>query len=157
AGEWNGFSATAQPLSGPDGNGAYQVTLRLQPGLYAYKLVLDGTDWELDAQNSYRKYAGGVENSGLRVADCHVPSLQVEPGTLQLSRPAAGQGELVVRVRANAAIGASPGLCALHAEVRGDQEPPAAPPPVQVQLSADGRYADLRMVDLPDGKYTLAL
>lgn len=163
AGEWNGFSPTAQPLTGPDGQGAYQVTLQLAPGLYAYKLVLDGSDWQLDPGNFYRKYAGGVENSGLRVPDCHLPALRVEPGSLQVSRPASGQGELTVRVQLTAAAGEPPGLCRLSAAVRDSQEPvgdppqPAPTPAVQVNLSKDRRSAELHLHELRDGKYTLTL
>jgi glycosidase len=157
AGEWNNFSPSSQPLSGPDAQGAYRVTLQLPPGLYAYKFVLDGTDWQLDPVNSYRKYSGGIENSGLRVADCHHPSLRIEPGSLQVSRPADGQGSLVVRVRASAAVGTASGLCSLSAEVRGNAEPPQAPPQAQVELSPDRTYADVRVDELRDGKYTLVL
>ena len=163
AGEWNGFSATAQPLSGPDAQGAYKVSLQLAPGVYAYKLVLDGNDWRLDPKNSYRKYSGGVENSGLRVADCHLPHLDIEPGSLKVLRPAAGQGELTVRVRLAAAAGESPGLCKLTAAVRDNQEPvgdppqPAPQPAVAVTLSPDRRSAELHLQALGDGKYTLTL
>jgi hypothetical protein len=118
AGEWNGFSTTAQPLSGPDAQGAYQVTLQLAPGIYAYKLVTDGSDWQLDPKNAYRKYSGGVENSGLRVPDCHRPSLHVAPGTQQVSRAGVGQGAFAIRVVTDSAAGESPGLCKLTATVR---------------------------------------
>ena len=160
AGEWNGFSPTAQPLSGPDAQGAYRVTLRLLPGLYAYKLVLDGSDWRLDPKNSYRKYSGGVENSGLRVADCHLPTLQLEPGSLKVRRPGVGQGELTARVRLIAAAGESPGLCKLTATVRDSQEPvgdppTTTPPTASVKLSPDLGSAELRLGELRDGKYTL--
>src|SRR5262245_59190387 len=56
AGEWNGFEPKAQPLSGPDANGQYSIRLDLAPGIYAYKLVLDGTEWRFDDGNSYRRY-----------------------------------------------------------------------------------------------------
>lgn len=160
AGEWNSFSTTAQPLSGPDAQGAYRVTVQLAPGLYAYKLVTDGTNWQLDPQNAYRKYAGGVENSGLRVADCHVPALHVQPGSLQLSRLGVEKGTFAVRVGVAAAAGESPGLCKLTATVRDSREPTVptgTPAPVQVTLTADRRFADIRLGDLSDGKYTLTL
>ncbi|MFO0591974.1 MAG: alpha-amylase family glycosyl hydrolase [Polyangiaceae bacterium] len=94
AGEWNSFDlATATPLTGPDADGAYRATLKLQPGLQGYKVIYDqggSTVWSLDADQGRRKYVGGVENSGIKVADCSRPSL-VETST-QAKRPSAGAG-----------------------------------------------------------------
>lgn len=44
----------------------------LAPGLYSYKFVVNGA-WILDPDNDYRAYENGVENSGLRLADCSLP------------------------------------------------------------------------------------
>jgi glycosidase len=46
----------------------------LLPGSYAYKLVVDG-NWQLDPQNPYSKYVGGVENSVVEVDDCNDPRI----------------------------------------------------------------------------------
>lgn len=75
--EWNDFDPVAQPLTGPDSNGAYTRTFDLPPGVHAYKLVLNGTDWIFDPAQGYRKYVDGTENSAVRVADCSRPSLEV--------------------------------------------------------------------------------
>ena len=72
AGEWN-WDATEPML--PDGTGAYSISKTLDSGIWAYKFVVDG-NWILDPGNPYRKYYGGVENSGMRVPDCKIPLLE---------------------------------------------------------------------------------
>jgi len=91
AGEWQGFDLATAPVMSPDGTGSYQVTVNLEPGLYAYKVVVDG-DWRLDASQPRRKYVGTplVENSAIKVADCRMPSWRVE--TSEVTRPSAGEG-----------------------------------------------------------------
>lgn len=74
AGDWNGFSATASPLSGPDPDGVFSTTLDLAPGDYAYKFVVDGT-YVLDPAQPFTMWEGGVENSRLAVPDCGQPRL----------------------------------------------------------------------------------
>ena len=77
AGEWSDWEPEA--LDGPDGDGAWTITLAdlgNSPGEYAYKFILDGT-WEGDPPASaYSKWAGGSENRNLRVGDCMTPLLQ---------------------------------------------------------------------------------
>jgi neopullulanase len=75
AGEFNQFSATATPMTGPDAQGAYSVSLSLAPGAYGYKLVVDGSDWRFDPSTPYTRYVGGVENSLREVGDCQLPRL----------------------------------------------------------------------------------
>jgi len=53
AGDFNGWSATAQPLSRGD-DGLWSVTLALPPGDHEYKFVVDGA-WQEDADNPRRK------------------------------------------------------------------------------------------------------
>ncbi|HEY5951950.1 MAG TPA: alpha-amylase family glycosyl hydrolase [Kofleriaceae bacterium] len=78
AGGWDWSART--PLVDPEHDGTFTAELELAPGIWPYKLVIthDGgaTDWVLDAQNPYRAYDGGVENSALRVADCAQPLLE---------------------------------------------------------------------------------
>ena len=75
AGEWNGFSTTADRLrQQPDGS--YSTSLTLDAGEYAYKLVVDG-QYVLDPGNPWTRYSGGVLNSALRVPDCHTPLITV--------------------------------------------------------------------------------
>ncbi len=51
AGSFNGWSAQAEPLTGPDADGFWTVTTVLGPGRYQYKFVLDGRRWVPDPLN----------------------------------------------------------------------------------------------------------
>jgi alpha-amylase/alpha-mannosidase (GH57 family) len=52
AGEFNGWSTTATPMSDDDGDGIWTVVVKdIEPGSYQYKFVLDGGVWEPDAGN----------------------------------------------------------------------------------------------------------
>jgi glycosidase len=152
AGEWNGFDKTAQPLT--QEGGAFTITLRLPPGLYAYKLVVDDT-WLLDPANSYRKYHGGIENSGLRVPDCRDPGLSLDRETLRFERPAAEKGRFSATVRYLPGI-TGQGLCRLTATLR---QAGAARPLTgsEISLAPDRRSLKLELSGLADGKYTVAL
>jgi cyclomaltodextrinase len=67
AGEFNGWSADANPMTG-DG-GVWTLTLDLAPGNYLYKFVVDGT-WKQDANNPEAAADGfGGNNSVLKVGD----------------------------------------------------------------------------------------
>ncbi len=74
AGEWDWDNPEAMQ---PDGEGGYSISKTLAPGIWAYKLIVDG-NWILDPGNAYRKYYDGTENSGMRVPDCNVPLLKLE-------------------------------------------------------------------------------
>ncbi len=76
AGSFNGWSETSDKLTDPDGDGIYSIELALGRGDYAYKFVVDG-DWILDPKNPYRIWVDGVENSRLRIGDCHEPTLRL--------------------------------------------------------------------------------
>ena len=107
AGEWNDFDTAAEPLTGPDASGAYSTTVSTAPGFWAYKLVLDGGEWILDPAQGYRKYVGGIENSGLRVADCTRPAVTVKSSTP--SRSSAGAGAYTAELEVVRAVdGAAP-------------------------------------------------
>jgi glycosidase len=84
AGEWNGFSTSATPLSDPDRDGVFEGTVDLDPGEYGFKYVVDGV-WEWDAAEApasvaaaggYTKWVDGSENRALIVADCQKPALE---------------------------------------------------------------------------------
>jgi cyclomaltodextrinase / maltogenic alpha-amylase / neopullulanase len=47
AGEFNGWNATGDRMTDPDGDGVYTVTVDLDPGKYQYKFVVDG-NWKAD-------------------------------------------------------------------------------------------------------------
>jgi len=52
AGDFNGWSTSAEPMSDPDGDGVWTVKVKLAPGRYEYKFVIDGgARWEPDAAN----------------------------------------------------------------------------------------------------------
>jgi glycosidase len=88
AGEWNGFSTTASPMSAEGTSGVYRAELQLPPGDYGYKFVVDGSEWLLDPNAIERKYVGREENSRVRVEDCNLPTLRVA------RRSATGDGTL---------------------------------------------------------------
>ncbi|MDP7422880.1 MAG: metallophosphoesterase [bacterium] len=48
ASEVNKWKPAAHPLTGPDRDGIWKVTVELYPGIYQYKYVVDGTRWVLD-------------------------------------------------------------------------------------------------------------
>ncbi len=164
AGEWNGW--TPQPLGPPDLEGRYHASLRLLPGVYGYKLVLDGTEWRLHERNPYRKYVGGVENSGLRIADCHQPKLKIGLASLLVSRPPVapnGRGVFKVRIESVPASGQSAAICSVQSGLRrpdtrytsaADLTPLSAE---QLRLSPDRKSFTIELANLPDGKYTLSL
>ncbi|MCC7382457.1 MAG: glycosyl hydrolase [Deltaproteobacteria bacterium] len=95
AGSWDGFNPTATRMTDPEGDGMYTAMLDLAPGLYGYKLVVDGT-WNLDPSHRYRAYFGGVENSGLRVSDCRAPRLELVRKEGQLSGSGRGDARFVL-------------------------------------------------------------
>lgn len=74
AGSWNGFALDTHPMDGPDAGGAYTASTTLPAGFHAYKFVVDG-EWILDPAHRLRAWSGGIENSGVRVADCERPRL----------------------------------------------------------------------------------
>ena len=64
AGSFNNWSSSANPLSDPDGDGVWSAEIRLAPGTYQYKFVVNGSDWVIDPANTKRVPDGlGGENS----------------------------------------------------------------------------------------------
>ena len=78
AGSFNGFSATATPLSeaGLAGSGMWEAAVTLAPGDHAYKLVVDGA-FLIDEASPLSMWAGGIENSRVVAEDCTLPRLDV--------------------------------------------------------------------------------
>ncbi len=75
AGEFTDWADAPIEMLDADGDGTFEVTLepsdRLTPGaLYAYKLIIDGTDSILDPNGTHRKYDGDCLNSALRMPAC---------------------------------------------------------------------------------------
>lgn len=147
-GEWDGFASPGVPLQ-PDGAGAYRGHLRLPPGLTAYKLVVDG-QWQLDPAARLRKYVGDTENSAVRVADCHAPSLTLVHKTL--TRPAAGQGRFAATVAFAARV---EGDLIDGESVRVTLRHDGVDTPLQASVDAAAQQIALETPPLADGKYTI--
>jgi glycosidase len=149
-GEWNGFANPGTPMTGPDASGAFTAQVQLTPGLVAYKLIVDG-QWELDPAEHWQKYVGGVANSAVRVADCHVPTLSL--ATNAVARPAAGQGHYTATVAFHAGQGApSVDAASVEATIRKDGQ---TQPLTGVTLDATHATIAIDAPGLADGKYTV--
>lgn len=55
AGEFNDWNPLARPLK-KDRGGLWKIALRLEPGSYQYKFVINGERWEEDPLNLHRVY-----------------------------------------------------------------------------------------------------
>ena len=149
AGSFNTFSMSADELV-DDGTGTYRRTLLLAPGLYAYKLYVDGDGrepWRFDPDNAYRVYADGVENSGLRVADCSLPRLAVVSAAGMRDAVGAGRLDAVLRYEARraGALTTAQGELRVGASWRpltsGELTMTASGVEVHVSGLADGKYS----------------
>ena len=152
AGEWDW--STPETMT-PDGAGAYTLTKRLDPGLYAYKLIVDG-QWMLDPGNPYRKYDGGIENSGMRVPDCRDPLLRL----VSFQRTAGGATARVALLRGgddgsggggNDGAGAPLDASAIAVVLGHDFQHS----PVAFTHHTEAHELEVTLSGLADGKYTL--
>lgn len=67
AGSFNDWEPKLNPLTDEKGDGVYRCTLRLAPGCYEYKFVVDG-EWVLDDGNpNFTSNDFGTLNSVLNV------------------------------------------------------------------------------------------
>lgn len=62
--EFNGWKSVAM-TKGDDG--VWTAKVSLSPGTYAYKFLVNGTDWVLDPDNSAKKTVDGIENSAVEI------------------------------------------------------------------------------------------
>ncbi|MEO1268463.1 MAG: hypothetical protein AAFX99_10205, partial [Myxococcota bacterium] len=84
AGPFNGWEATATPMTDADNDGVFTVELELAPGEHPYKFIVDGVwDWDGSlavpegmAADFYTQWSGGFENRNVIVGDCQVPLLE---------------------------------------------------------------------------------
>jgi glycosidase len=158
AGEWHGFDlATATTMAGPTAGGTYTATVKLPPGLHAYKVVYDGdggTQWVLNPSEGRRKYVGGIENSAIKVRDCALPSLTVEKTAT--ARPAQGKGSYTASLTYIKPIdGAGPDVGGFEgALVKDGSSKPLAGG--ELTVDADGKVS-LALANLADGKYRVVL
>jgi neopullulanase len=154
AGEWNAFSATDTPMT-PTGTGSYTATVDLAPGLYGYKLVVDGATWLLDPTQGRRKYVSGTESSAVEVEDCSLPSLVVASSAA--ARPSASAGTFgasLTYVDGVAGSGPSPSGYVATLLFEGTETALAAP-----EISIDGTTGDVAVSlgGLADGKYRVTV
>jgi glycosidase len=75
AGEFNGWSSTALPMTRQADHWSAQLTL--EPGQYAYKFVIDGNFEGNPPPDDYTKWSGAFENRALIVPDCQRPRWHV--------------------------------------------------------------------------------
>lgn len=153
AGEWNGFDAkqTTQ-LKGPDASGYFTGSVQTKPGLWGYKLILDGSNWVLDPGQGYRKYVDGTENSGLRVRDCGFPRLVAT--STAVTRPSAGAGKLEAKVAFTPSIEGD----ALDAKsITAKLHHHGSDSDAAKSVTANGSELAVSLGGLADGKYTLTV
>lgn len=100
AGDFNGWSATAQPMS-RDKDGAWTVTVALAPGDHEYKFVVDGA-WQEDADNPRRKADPfGGSNSLVTVAEDGTVA-----GATTAAAPAGATADATAKAPAKFTVGA---------------------------------------------------
>lgn len=68
AGEFNGWNTSSMEMSDTNGDGVYEATLRLKPGVYLYKFIVDGVEWIPDPHSEDYIMGDGIGNSVL-IAD----------------------------------------------------------------------------------------
>jgi neopullulanase len=149
-GEWNGFVAPGNAMSGPDANGAYVASVALVPGLIAYKLIVNG-QYIYDPTALWQKYISGVQNSAVDVPDCHQPALTVVDNTT--TRPDAGGGTFLAHALFTPGTGA-PAIdpSTLSATIRSNQVTSNLQ---NVKLDGAGTKISVLAENLADGKYTV--
>ncbi len=65
AGTFNEWNKERNPLTGPDGEGLFTVTIEMALGVHEYKFVINGEHWTLDPENTDR--TGPFNNTVVRV------------------------------------------------------------------------------------------
>ena len=63
-GEWNGWKSV--PMTKGD-NGVWTAKVSLSPGTYAYKFLVNGSDWVFDPDSSNKKTVDNIENSAVEI------------------------------------------------------------------------------------------
>ena len=149
AGEWNGFSATAQPMV-PGEPGEFVLTADIEPGLHAYKFVVDG-DWRFDPNQARRKYVDDIENSAVKVPDCRLPTWKVVSS--QTARPSDGAGMFdAVLTYQDGIEGSGPNTAGFSYSLQHN----GSTVPVSINPDATGNIS-VSLGGLADGKYRLLL
>ncbi len=150
-GEWNAFAKPGTPMLGPDADGAFTAKVKLEESLgtvVGYKLLLDG-NYELDPKAELRKYVGGVENSGVRAAECKLPELALR-GKIAVDAKGTFAAEAVF-TRGAGGQGLDP--ASVTAELRAGRSTKKVP----ATLDAATRTVKVALSGLAQGKYTVVL
>jgi len=155
AGEWHDFEIATATAMTPDGTGAYEATVDLEPGLHGYKLVADG-DWRLDPERGRRKYVGTppIENSAVKVVNCRLPTLSLISS--EVARPSAGAGTYDAALAFVDGIeGSGPDPAEFGIEMQRNSKSVS----VGNAVSVDDATGDVTvsLTGLDDGKYRLTL
>lgn len=160
AGEWHGFDlATATAMVGPKADGSYTATLKLPPGLHAYKIVYDdpnggGTSWVLNGSEGRRKYIDATENSAIKVRDCSRARLRVVES--KAARPSVGKGTFsatLAYVAPESGAAASPSGFVAELQHEG-KKTPLTGKALTVEASGNVR---VELDGLADGKYRVVV
>jgi len=144
-GDFNNWNATATELSETDNNGIYAARLDLQPGLYHYRIWVDGESF-IEKFNPLTLFdSAQQENSVIRVADCEIPLLEMS----DLDIEADGQLQMsahFLRASTNAALDVD----SLAATLEDGS---------QLSVSANVSPGDIQIVasGIPPGKHKLLL
>jgi len=110
AGTFNEWQPRKNPMHSPDGGRAWTLTLALEPGVYQYKFVVNGTEWYPDPQAPIVDDGNGNLNSVLwvepdgyqrpaRIGDGHVTRTAIAHNPADLRDRNATQDKLFLRVR----------------------------------------------------------
>ncbi len=81
AGVFNDWTVGKTPMADPDGDGEYTVSLLLPVGEYAYKFVVNGTQWTPDVQRQDKDADDGFGGkNSIVVVDDRFPKVEVARG-----------------------------------------------------------------------------
>jgi hypothetical protein len=84
-GEFNQWHAQAMAK---ESDGSWTIKIPLAPGTYAYKFLVNGTDWVFDPKNPNRKKIDGIENSSLEVGSSDASPAPTTPAVASARAPA---------------------------------------------------------------------
>ncbi|MDB4996475.1 MAG: Periplasmic alpha-amylase [Myxococcaceae bacterium] len=146
-GEWNAFAKPGVAMVGPAADGSFSVGIDLPAGVTGYKLLLDG-NYEMDPGARLRKYVASIENSAVRVPDCHVPRLVLKDKAI--TRTSAGQGHFTANVTYLDAFERA-GLDVATAKATLAKDGALSP----AKLTRTGSTLSIDAPALGDGKYTV--
>jgi glycosidase len=99
AGTFNGWSATHDPLQGPNENGVWMQELTIPAGTHEYKFVLNGSNWQNDPDNPNFEPSGYHNNVMNAVLDTMPQIYHLFPSEGEIYRGASAQISAWAKVR----------------------------------------------------------